>query len=92
MPENGEATLFVVYLGGDPQPGRVTEDHEVVTVVAHDVAEACPAGRRKWSGVGRPHVDAVKAIRVVDGHLVRLERTTLTDADVVDLTYEPDDA
>lgn len=42
--------LFVVYLGGDPPPGRLSEDHEVVLVVAGDLREARRAARAKWGG------------------------------------------
>ena len=32
--------LYAIYLGGDPAPGRIGEDHEVVFVVAEDVISA----------------------------------------------------
>ena len=84
-----EPQLFVVYLGGDPAPGRMSEDHEVVLVVAADVAEARRVARHKWGGKSRPHVDAVRRVTVVDGYLLRLERTTQSELVEVDLTYEP---
>jgi hypothetical protein len=31
---SSENLLYVVYPGGDPAPGRLSEDHEVVVVVA----------------------------------------------------------
>jgi hypothetical protein len=81
--------LYVVYLGGDPAPGRLSEDHETVVVVAHDEQAARKAARAKWAGQSRPHVDAVKRVAVVDGYAIHLEPTDLGDSDEVDLTYEP---
>jgi hypothetical protein len=89
MAEPDDASLFAVYLGGDPEPGRLSEDHEVVFVVAGDVRQARRAARAKWAGLGRPHVDAVRLLRVVDGHRIRLEPTDEPETAVVDLTYEP---
>jgi hypothetical protein len=91
MPNNSESALFAVYLGGDPAPGRLSEDHEVVFVVATDVREARRASRAKWAGHGRAHVDAVREIQIVDGHRIHLERTGETDTVEVDVTYEPAD-
>lgn len=59
--------LFAVYLGGPLADGRVGEDHEVVFVVADDVAGARDRARAKWGGIGRPHVDAVQQLVQVDG-------------------------
>jgi hypothetical protein len=81
--------LYVVYLGGDPAPGRLSEDHEVVVVVATGVKEARASARSKWQGQSRAHVDAVRAIRVVDGFEIRLVPTELDDESVLDVTYEP---
>ena len=81
--------LFVVYLGGDPPPGRLGEDHEVVVVVAPDLKSARAAGRAKWGGTGKAHVDAVRELGVIDGYAVRLERTDRPDTDGLDVTYEP---
>jgi hypothetical protein len=81
--------LFAVYLGGDPAPGRLSEDHEAVLVVAEGVKEARAAGRAKWQGLGRPHVDAVRLIDVVDGFAVRLVPTEGAEHAVVDTTYDP---
>jgi len=78
-----------VYLGGDPAPGRLTEDHEVVLVVAGDRREARRRARAKWAGVTRPHVDAV---RVVDGFAITLNPTNRPESVDVDLTYEPEDS
>lgn len=83
--------LYVVYLGGDPAPGRVGEDHEVVVVVATDVVEARKAARSKWGGQSRPHVDAAKSIGDVDGYLIHLEPTDIADSDEVGVTYESPD-
>jgi hypothetical protein len=89
MSEPADASLFAVYLGGDPEPGRLSEDHEVVFVVADDVRQARRAARAKWAGLGRPHVDGVRRIGVVDGHRIRLEQTGELETTEVDLTYEP---
>jgi Domain of Unknown Function (DUF1543) len=83
--------LFIVYLGGDPAPGRLSEDHEVVAVVATDVAAARRAARAKWGGSSRPHVDAVQALAVVDGYRVQLSPTDDQEAAPIDLTYVPND-
>lgn len=90
-PSSGDAsaTLFAVYLGGDPAPGRLSEDHEVVLVVAEDIPAARRQARAKWSGAGRPHVDAVMAVEVVDGFAVELRPTGDSERHEVDLTYEP---
>ena len=85
------ARLYAVYLGGDPAPGRLTEDHEVVLVVAGDVPEARRRAREKWAGVSRPHVDAVRVVDVVDGYAVSLEATERSEHLDVDLTYDPGD-
>jgi hypothetical protein len=82
--------LYVIYLGGDPAPGRLGEDHEVVVVVASSVKEARAAARAKWRGQSRGHVDAVQVVRVVDGFEVRLAPTTLSDDIELDVTYEPE--
>lgn len=81
--------LFVVYLGGDPAPGRLSEDHEVVVVVAPDVKQARVAARLKWKGTSRPHVDAVQTLDVIDGFLVKLQPTERSDSSEIDVTYEP---
>jgi hypothetical protein len=81
--------LFAVYLGGDPPAGRLSEDHEVVFVVAEDLRQARRAARAKWAGLGRPHVDAVKVLHVVDRHRILLEPTDEPETTEVDLTYEP---
>ena len=67
--------LYAVYLGGDPAPGRLGEDHEVVFVVAGDGVAAKAAAKVKWSGAGRGHVDAVVRVDAVDGYEVSLEPT-----------------
>ena len=84
--------LYVVYLGGDPAPGRLSEDHEVVMVVAPDVKEARRAARAKWGGDSSSHVDAVQALSVVDGYAIRLEPSDSTAMNTIDATYEAADA
>ena len=81
-----------MYLGGDPAPGRLTEDHEVVLVVAGDRREARRRARAKWAGVTRPHVDAVRVVDVVDGFAITLNPTNRPESVDVDLTYEPEDS
>lgn len=88
---SGDPRLYAVFLGGDPAPGRLSEDHEVVLVVAGDLAEARRRARAKWAGVARPHVDAVQLVDVVDGFAVTLDPTNRPDSVDVDLTYEPGD-
>ena len=89
-PEDG-VRLYAVYLGGDPAPGRLTEDHEAVLVVAGDVPEARRRARAKWAGASRPHVDAVRVVDVVDGYAVSLQATERAERHDVDLTYDPGD-
>ena len=80
--------LFAVYLGGDAAPGRLSEDHEVVMVVAPDIRSARRAARAKWGGLTRPHVDAVRTVEVVDGYRVSLDWTGEDDTIDVDVTFE----
>lgn len=56
--------LYCAFLGGSLGEGRMGEDHETVFVVA--------AARRKWRGVGRPHVDALERLDRVDGYAITL--------------------
>jgi hypothetical protein len=83
--------LYAVYLGGDPAPGRLSEDHETVIVVAPDVAQARQRARAKWGGTTRPHVDGLKLVDVVDGFAITLTPTDRNESADVDLTYEPDE-
>jgi hypothetical protein len=83
--------LYAVYLGGDPAPGRLSEDHETVIVVARDVKQARQRARAKWGGTTRPHVDGVKLVDVVDGYAITLTPTDRRESVDVDLTYEPDE-
>jgi len=84
--------LYAVYLGGDPAPGRIGEDHEVVFVVAEDVKSARRQARQKWTGDDpKPHVDMVQELDVVDGYAVSLSRTDQAPAAERDLTYDPSD-
>jgi hypothetical protein len=87
----GRQQLFVVYLGGDPAPGRLGEDHEVVMVAAGDLNEARAAAKAKWGGIGRAHVDAVQMLDVVDGYAVTLEYNGETPPPSIDGTYVPAD-
>jgi hypothetical protein len=85
-----DAQLYAVYLGGDPAPGRLSEDHEVVLVVASDLAAARRRAREKWGGTTRPHVDGVKLVDVVDGFAIALTPTDRRESVAIDLTYEPE--
>jgi hypothetical protein len=69
----------------------LSEDHEVVFVVAGDLSEARRRARAKWAGTTRPHVDGVRVVDVVDGYAVTLDPTTRSESVHVDLTYEPGD-
>ncbi len=88
---SNEPHLYAVYLGGDPAPGRLTEDHEVVLVVATDVPEARRRARAKWGASTKAHVDGIKLVDVVDGFAVTLNPTDRRESTDVDLTYEPGD-
>ena len=65
--------LYAAFLGGPVAPERIGEDHEVVFVAADGPKEAKAAAMRKWSGVGRGHVDAVVRVDQVDGYTVSLD-------------------
>jgi Domain of Unknown Function (DUF1543) len=65
--------LFAAFLGGGLSGGRLGEDHEIVFVVAEDMASARRAAKAKWRGAGRPHVDALTRIDQIDGFAVGLE-------------------
>jgi hypothetical protein len=71
--------LFAAFLGGELAPGRVGEDHEVVFVVAEDMESARRAAKAKWGGDGRPHIDALTRLDVVDGFSVGLEPAATGD-------------
>ena len=89
-PADAPTRLYVVYLGGDVAPGRMGEDHEVVLVAAPDPKAARRRARAKWTGVGRPHVDALAEVHRVDGHEVRMEPgAPAGDEIVVDPRYVP---
>jgi Domain of Unknown Function (DUF1543) len=82
--------LYAVYLGGDPAPGRIGEDHEVVFVVAEDIQAARKQARAKWGGDDpKPHVDMVQELDVVDGYEVSLHPTDRAPAATADKTYDP---
>lgn len=86
-----EMKLYVVYLGGDALPGRLSEDHEVVTVVAANLKEARRAARAKWRGTSGGHVDAVQVLDVVDGFEIHLEPVERVGHNTIDVTYEPEE-
>ncbi len=65
--------LYVAFLGGELAAGRMGEDHEVVFVVAEDMKSARRAARTKWGGGGRPHVDALTRLDMIDGFAVGLQ-------------------
>jgi hypothetical protein len=56
------------------------EDHEVVFVVAEDMVSARQAAKSKWGGAGRPHVDALTRVDMIDGYAVGLQRNGEGDA------------
>jgi hypothetical protein len=67
--------LYAAFLGGPLAEGRMGEGHEVVLVVAPDLADAKARAKAKWSGAGVGHVDAVQRIDMVDGFEVSLAET-----------------
>jgi hypothetical protein len=64
--------LFVAFLGGAMADGRAGEDHEVVMIVAEDMADANMKAKAKWRGWGRGHVDALQQVDMVDGFRIDL--------------------
>lgn len=85
--------LYAVYLGGDPAPGRMGEDHEVVFVVTTDPRSARRQARAKWSGADpKPHIDMVQELDAVDGYEVNLAHTGRRGSLPIDPTYEAGDA
>ena len=91
-PDDGMPRLYGVYLGGDPAPGRLGEDHEMVFVVATDPRAAKRAARAKWTGADpKPHVDMVQELDAVDGYEVALSHTGRPGTRPIDPTYEPSD-
>jgi hypothetical protein len=72
--------LYAAVLGGDLGIGRMGEDHEVVFVVAEDAVSARRAAKAKWGGAGRPHVDALTRLMMVDGYTLDLVREGQGDA------------
>jgi len=88
MSEN-DPSLYAVYLGGDPAPGRIGEDHEVVFVVAGDVPSARKQARDKWRGDDpKPHVDMVQELDVVDGYEISLNATDRAPSGIRDTEFE----
>jgi hypothetical protein len=89
-PDDALPRLYAVYLGGDPAPGRLGEDHEVVFVVTPDPRTARGEARAKWTGADpKPHVDMVQELDAIDGYEVRLTHTGRVGSMAVDPTYEP---
>jgi hypothetical protein len=89
-PDDGVPRLYAVYLGGDPAPGRLGEDHETVFVVATDIRSARRAARAKWTGDDpKPHVDMVQELDAVDGYELSLTHTGRPSSKHPDATYEP---
>ena len=72
--------LFAAFLGGELTPGRMGEDHEVVFVVAEDMPSARTAAEAKWGGDGRPHVDALTRLDMIDGYAIGLQQAGAGDA------------
>jgi len=64
--------LYVAYLGGPLDAGRIGEGHETVLVVAADRAEAKAKAKAKWQGAPPGHLDALVRVDRVDGHQVTL--------------------
>jgi hypothetical protein len=56
------------------------EDHEVVFVVAEDTPSARRAAKTKWGGDGRPHVDALTRLDMIDGYAIALRQQGEGDA------------
>jgi hypothetical protein len=84
--------LYAVLLGGSGGPGRLAEDHETVFVVAEGDKAAKAAAKAKWSGLGRPHVDALSTIDAVDGYLIELrEGAEGTSGSLVSYNDDPYD-
>jgi hypothetical protein len=71
--------LYAAFLGGELTAGRMGEDHEVVFVVAEDMKAARQAAKAKWGGAGRPHVDALTRVDMIDGYAVALDPTGTGD-------------
>ena len=76
--------LYVAYLGGPLDEGRMGEGHEVVLVVAADPAEAKARATAKWRGAPPGHLDALERIVRVGGYTVRLDESD-DPADEVEL-------
>ena len=76
--------LYVAFLGGPLDGGRMGEGHEVVVVVAPDPKAAKVRALAKWSGEGRGHVDAVQQLETVDGFEIALTETGAGDRVTLD--------
>jgi hypothetical protein len=72
--------LYAAFLGGELAAGRMGEDHEVVFVVAAGMEEARRAAKLKWGGGGRPHVDALTRLDMIDGYAIGVVPSGTGDA------------
>ncbi|GAC1317353.1 MAG: hypothetical protein NVSMB12_15170 [Acidimicrobiales bacterium] len=81
--------LYAVYLGGHLTEGRMGEDHEVVFVAGDSPDDARRRAKRKWGGVGRPHIDAIERLDVIDGFQISLSEVGGDDKTSLDSTYVP---
>ena len=68
---SGEATLFLVVLGGRTARSHI-ELHDVRFVVGRSIDDTLPELRRQWFGQRQGlHLDAWMAVRAIDGWRVR---------------------
>jgi hypothetical protein len=74
--------LYAAYLGGPLDNGRMGEGHEVVLLVAADLADAKTKATAKWRGAPPGHLDALERIVRVDGYTVSLTESDEDDDDV----------
>jgi len=63
-------SLYMFLLGGRPA-GRKTEQHDVFFAIGNSVAELAPEISKSWPELkGNLHVDAWRAVRLVEGYSV----------------------
>ena len=75
---SGEATLFLVVLGGRTARSHI-ELHDVRFVVGRCIDDTLPELRRQWFGTRRGlHLDSWMAVRGVDGYRVELRPEPFT--------------
>ena len=67
--------LYAAFLGGELTVGRMGEDHELVFVVAADMADARKSATKNWGGAGRAHVDALTQLDAIDGYAITLDQS-----------------